>query len=316
MLEVIKVDLRRLSFYTMFKQSTIHHRLFTTAVPASTTIGRMSWTTTILAGFVLLLGLQSAARADTIAYMLTNNEEFGTIDLNTGDFTSDGTQPVQLAGLGEIGSTVYGVNYQAGTGTLYTVNTSTGALTQQGSTDNSVEYAAFGSTLTGLYALQGSQSVFNLYSINPTTAQATLVGSTGIAQSGDFTLSTNSNTLYFTEGSNLYTINTTTGVATLVGATGAAGAGFGALITESGTLYGGQYQDPTAVDTLNTGTGAATFVADLSSSDFGGFAAIPTATPEPGNVALLLAGLLAASVWIKKRRSLRTTLCQTAEGRD
>jgi hypothetical protein len=275
---------------------------------------RMPWTKTIVTGFILFLGLQFAARADPIAYMVTTGlspEDFGTIDLNTGAFTSVGTESIALAGLGEIGSTLYGVDYAAGTGTLYTINTSTGALTQQGSTDNSVEYLAFGSTLTGLYGLENVAGFFDLYSINSTTGLATLVGATGVAQGGDFTLSTNSSSLYLAEGADLYTLSLTDGAASLVGATGAAGAGFGGLVSESGTLYGGQYQSPTAVDTLNTSTGAATFVSDLSGTtgSFAGLAPVPvtTPTPEPGHVSLLLLGLLAGGVWVQTRLSNRSS---------
>jgi hypothetical protein len=300
----------------MFNKSTMRFSFSAASAPADSVVNtiailkiwRMPWTRTIVTGFILFLGLQFAARAsDVSAYMITTNEDFGTIDLNTGAFTSVGAESIALAGLGEIGSTLYTADYAAGTGTLYTVNTSSGALTQQGSTDNTVEYLAFGSTLTGLYALENIAGSFDLYSVNSTTGLATLVGATGVAQGGDFTLSTNSSTLYLAEGADLYTLSLTTGAASLVGATGATGAGFGGLVTESGTLYGGQYQDPTAVDTLNTSTGAATFVSDLSGAtgSFAGLAPIPvtTATPEPGNVSLLLLGLLAGGAWVQTRLS-------------
>ena len=265
----------------------------------------MPWTKTFLTGFIMFLGLQVAARADPLAYMVTTDKDFGTIDLATGDFSSEGFESVQLAGLGEIGSTLYGVNYAAGTGTLYTIDTANGSLTTVG-TDTAVAYEAFGSTLTNLYAIgENNVGAFELYSVNSSDGSPTLLGLTGLTPGGDYSLSTNSGTLYFTDGADLYTLDTTTGAATSVGATGAGGPGFGALVTENGLLYGGQYSSPTAVDTLNTTTGAATFVSDLSgtSSSFAGLAPdVPTATPEPVNVSVLLLGFLAAGIWIKARR--------------
>jgi len=72
----------------------------------------------------------------------------------------------------------------------------------------------FGSTLTGLYAVDSSAK---LWSINPSTGAATLIGPLGISPGGFGGLSTNSSTLYFADGANLYTLDTSTGAATLVG---------------------------------------------------------------------------------------------------
>jgi len=265
----------------------------------------MPWTKTFLTGFILILGLQVAGRADPIAYMVTTDKDFGTIDLGTGDFTSDGFEGVQLAGLGEIGSTLYGVDYQAGTGTLYTVNGSSGALTTVG-TDTTVEYGAFGSTLTGLYGLKTTSGTFELFSINPTTGKSADLGSTGLSVGGDYTLSTDSSTLYLAAGTNLYTIDTTTGASTLIGPTGSKQ--FGGLVTETSTLYGGEFNPAFEVDTLNTTSGTATAGPALSGTDLGagfaGLAAIPpiVTTPEPGSASLLLIGLVAAGILIKARR--------------
>jgi hypothetical protein len=298
----------------MLKLSTIRFSLFA-AVPSASNIidtqfailrrWKMPWTKTFLTGFILILGLQVAGRADPIAYMVTTDKDFGTIDLGTGDFTSDGFEGVQLAGLGEIGSTLYGVDYQAGTGTLYTVNGSSGALTTVG-TDTTVEYGAFGSTLTGLYGLKTTSGTFELFSINPTTGKSTDLGSTGLSVGGDYTLSTDSSTLYLAAGTNLYTIDTTTGASTLIGPTGSKQ--FGGLVTETSTLYGGEFNPAFEVDTLNTTSGTATAGPALSGTDLGagfaGLAAIPpiVTTPEPGSASLLLIGLVAAGILIKARR--------------
>jgi|CZKS01.1.fsa_nt_gi hypothetical protein len=271
----------------------------------------ISWTRTIVTGFILLVGLQSAARADINAYMITVSADFGKLDLNTGVYTSigptvavAGTFPGtrSLAGIGEIGSTLYGVCEGCGEEALYTIDPTTGSLTQVG-IDGSYIPVGFGSTLTGLYAVDFSK---NLYSVNPVTGAAHFIGSTGVATGSDYTLSTNSGTLYFASAAELYTLNLTTGLATLVGPTG--GPQFGGLVTEGSVLYGGEYPLPKEVDTLNTGTGAAASQvppAPLTgtTSDFAGLAAIPatSSVPEPRTVSWLLLGLLAGAGWIKTR---------------
>jgi hypothetical protein len=261
------------------------------------------------------LGPQSAARADT-AYMITGSRDFGTINLNTGVYTSTGptstgSGPQALSGLGEIGSKLYAESFGAGEGILYTINTASGALTTVG-TDTTYNPLGFGSTLTGLYAVaENNVGKFDLFSINSGTGMATDLGTTGLAPGGDYTLSTNSSQLYFALGadssngfaSELYTLSIANGAATLVGPTG--GPQFGGLVTEGSILYGGAF-NTRQVDTLNAGTGAATAGAGLTgtTSDFAGLAPIPatTATPEPRSVSLLLLGLLAAGGWIQTRR--------------
>jgi hypothetical protein len=283
-----------------------------------------------LAAFFFFLGLQSAARADT-AYMITGSRDFGTINLNTGVYTSTGptstgSGPQALSGLGEIGSTLYAESFGSGVGTLYTINTATGALTAVG-TDNTFNPIGFGSTLTGLYGLEENNlGKFDLFSINSATAMATDLGPTGLALGGDYTLSTNSGILYFALGadssngfaSELYTLSTINGAATLVGPTG--GPQFGGLVTEGSVLYGGAFNTK-QVDTLNTGTGAAAAGPGLTgtTSDFSGLAAIPatTATPEPRSVSLLLFGLLAVGGWVRARLSkqdFRSRSCTSMSG--
>ena len=68
--------------------------------------------------------------ADNFAYEVTGNGLFGVIDLNTGVFTSFGSTGLTLAGLGSYGGVIYGAPDHGNT--LYTVNTSTGALTAIG----------------------------------------------------------------------------------------------------------------------------------------------------------------------------------------
>jgi hypothetical protein len=290
----------------MLKESTI-------SFSAATVRG-----TKIVAALILFFGLQFDARADISAYMITIDRNLGTIDLNSGVFTQIGptdsgpSNPIELAGLGEINSSpdLFGASYAAGEGTLYTIDPTTGNLTTVG-TYTAAGYLGFGSTLTGLYAIveqntdPGAGNA-DLYSVDPTTGQATEIGDTGLALGGDYTLSTNSSTLYFALGADLYTLNTSTGLPTLVGSTG--GAQFGGLVTEGSVLYGGQFNSPAQVDILaSNGTASSQSpTADLSgtSSDFGGLAPIPATTvvPEPSSFSLLLLVVLSAGILIIKAR--------------
>jgi hypothetical protein len=239
----------------------------------------------------------------TNAYATTGTE-FGTTNLSTGAFTllgstELGSTPESLsAGLGEVGGLLYGA--QAGTATLYEINETNGALTTIG-TNVTTEYHDLGSTLTAMYTIDAAA---NLYSVNPSNGALTLIGSTGLAEPGTASLSTNSSTLYFTEFNGgayqLYTINTSTGAATLVGTTSTP---IGALMWDGASvLYGVQDSpDPVAVDTINTANGAVTLGPAVTGAagDINGLAPIPSSSgvPEPASWCLLGAGLLVIGRW-------------------
>jgi hypothetical protein len=194
--------------------------------------------------------------ADNFAYEVTGNDLFGIVDLNTGVFTSVGSTGLRLVGLGGYGGTIYGG--VDGGSTLYSVNTSTGALTTIGT--GNIVYRGFGSTMSGLYAFGANG---DLYSINPANGVATDIGPTGLSFGGTVMgMSSGSNTLYLTKNNSLYSLNTTNGSATLIGTTNEGESGFGALVSVGGTLYGGAYDASTPdIYTIDPQTGTTTFVA-------------------------------------------------------
>jgi hypothetical protein len=140
--------------------------------------GRVLWIAVLL--FVLVA---SALKADDTAYFITGGGQFGTIDLNTGMNTLLGTSANSpLAGLGEVGGTLYSA--LANAGTLYTVNPKSGALNPVG--PSSIIYWHLGSTTTGLYAAgwpAGTNTQSNppltFYSIDTRTGAATAIGPFG-----------------------------------------------------------------------------------------------------------------------------------------
>jgi hypothetical protein len=88
---------------------------------------------TIARGAALISSLffsSLAAQANPLAYATTGDNQFGVVDLMTGVFTQRGIMAVRLTGLGEINGKLYGGGYASGT--LYSVNPSTGVLTAIG----------------------------------------------------------------------------------------------------------------------------------------------------------------------------------------
>jgi len=135
--------------------------------------------------FVTIAFLTLAARADTIAYVGASARAFGTIDLNTGAFALINNNSPTVDGFGVLDGSLFAGERLNGVahGTLFQVNPATGAHTAIGS-DTRLFYDDFGSTTAGLYAMGYDPTVplpvQNLYSINPLTSAATLIGPTGL----------------------------------------------------------------------------------------------------------------------------------------
>lgn len=262
-----------------------------------------------------LLNFATIARADDLAYVTTPTQAFGVVDLNTGVFTQRGVSGAYLEGLGELNDTLYGVTnafHCVGcTNTLYAINTANGAITSIAST--SVGINLFGSTTNGLFGL--AQDDQDLYSINPVTGTATLIGPIGVAKGTTGGLSVGASSLYyensFPGSSSLYSLNTTTGGATLLGSV-SPGACLKSMTFESGTLYDGSGYCVASSDifTVNPANGAAILVANVTGfSDVNGLAPVAPAIPEPATAAITCLGLVSVGLRLcAKKRSGRSAL--------
>jgi hypothetical protein len=146
----------------------------------------------------------------------------------------------------------------------------------------------------------------NLYSINPLTAQATLVGANGASTSttgGGLAISP-ANVFYGTPTASRFgTYDSTTGVYTnIANPTKPTGGGaYGALSWGDGTLYGlnvgSGSPPPTALVSINPATGGVTLIGNtLNSLDAIAY------VPEPGTAGALLIGLATTT---RRRRPRR-----------
>ena len=271
------------------------------------------------AGFccaALCLLFVASLQADSLCFEFSGfSRSFGTVDLDTGAISGAFPPLGNDIGLGVYGGSLYTAN----TGVLYTVNTAGPSLPPPAANNFGIHMVDLGSTLDGLYGVGWDQSTYDgssesdlgMYSIDPSTGLATLVGLTGLSYSVNFPnigLSTNSDTLYFGDGTELYTISTTTGAYIDVGSFGGSGSyEMSALLVINGVLYGADINNG-SIDTINTATGAATpFV--TNNVPIYGLALDPLpsggpVTPEPGTWSLLAAatlGLMAAKKKCRQR---------------
>ncbi len=185
------------------------------------------------------------------------------------------------------GTTLYGTT--AGSihsGSLYTINTSTGAGTLVGAlvgaSNSSLTYAITGlrfqpgtGTLFGATSKNSTNSPNSLVTVNPSTGAVTVIG--------PFNIPTNQGPadITFTPGGTLYgwiepdadklaTINLSTGQATIVGPSGISTSGSGLASNSSGVLYYAGEETGGPLMTINPSTGAPTTIGTLGNGNSSG----------------------------------------------
>lgn len=227
-----------------------------------------------LLSVLLILGAFFAfnpqTQAQNVVYATTNTAAFGTLDLDSGAFTQRGTSQQQLAGLGELGASLYSVVLNGGT--FEQVSLVDGSLTALASVPT--RYKGFGANTNTLYAISTDGNLCHYI-----LEGGTVVGGCFtpiLFGAGTLAMSADGSALYAAydsgAGSTLYLLDTTLGGATAIGPTGVAG--ITSLVFRHSTLYaatatGGIY-------TLNLQNGQATFHASTSVAATG--MALPAST--------------------------------------
>jgi hypothetical protein len=240
----------------------------------------------LYACLAFLVAAVGFAPAQTPTYAVTSAGLFGTLDLDTGDFTAVGDIAAggTYSGIGNLADgTLVGVD---GVNNFVQIDAGTGAITVIGPTGINVTTSA--SLLTGeQYAIDDQN---NLYQIDPCSGAATLVGPTGIP---GIDLNTFGNALAGDDAGNLYYIyeqagaipvpstvyqlDLTRGQATAIGLTGVsgiAGAGFA-----DGVLYAYSASTGNEIYTVDTSSGAATDTGVGYSSSFYIYGSNPGGAP-------------------------------------
>ena len=251
----------------------------------------------------LVLGTALTATIPGQAASLWIDDSTGTIgkvDLTTGAVTLIGSAGVALTDIAfSPTGQLYGIDFNR----LYSINSTTGAASLIGSTGQSLNSLVFSAAGT-LY----SANTF-LYTLNTSTGAATAIGRGGEAYSSSGDLAFSGGNLYLSSlglgNDELVRLNTTTGVGTFVGSLGLSAA-YGLASSDGTNLYA---VSGTRIFSVNVATGASTLLLDYGGHGLGfangtaffGEAGGTAPVPEPGPLALMLAGLLSVGAVMRAR---------------
>jgi hypothetical protein len=282
-----------------------------------------------------------SASADPFVYVVTGNQQFGTVDLTSGVFTQIGPNMPDF-GTGLVGGPNGSLLTLTVSGNLDAINPVTGLVTFIGATglaDCSTPSSACGPTSANtlgelggtVYATDLSN---NLYTVNPLTGLTTLIGPTGIPAvpaipdsiNPDGTLNAFDEALFGANGNlyatfdaiqvnfspftvtpvvspALYQIDPSTGVATLIHSTALT---LGAAVQENGTIFAFENMDSEvlALDLANGGTSAVGGFDPAAGLIEGAAAAVP----EPASIAMACLGIAACVVRKRRKGGLRSLL--------
>jgi hypothetical protein len=286
---------------------------------------RVNSTLMISLAFVLAT---TASKADTLVYIVNGSQQFGTINVATGEFQQIGPAQPELGSFGLAATPNGSLVTFAYSSNLYSINPATGAPTLVGPTGlddcatvsspcGPTSSATLGSLAGKVYATDFQNS---LYTVNPLTGVASLIGPTGIpiipfvpgSLNPDGTINFYDEAIFGAEGKlyetfdayvfdlttfsavstvvdpALYEIDPLTGAATLVGATDL---GIGAVAGVNDTYYA--FNDLTGqIGSLNLTNGSTSFISNFDPAAGVIQGAVPVPTPEPSSLALFGTGLL------------------------
>jgi hypothetical protein len=244
------------------------------------------------------------AEAGAVVYVAGSGNEFGTLDLTTGNYTNIGTLALpggaandNMFGMGfGADGKLYGLDSQTNPDAhLWLINPATAGVTDLGG----VGQTAIDATADAsgkMYALSQDLATSDLYTLNPPSTTTTPVGPTGFIGTGLVAVTADGSHIYagatdpVTGTTDLYSVNPATGVGTLIGDTG-----FFIIngLFVNGVLYG--FDDHTnAIVTINLTTGAGTQVATYNTGGNPGLG--PPNDPTAGDVIFASATMSIASI--------------------
>ena len=257
----------------------------------------------ILVG-VLLAMCATGVMADTI-YTTHQGSRYGTIDTVTGIGTDIGAfgYTSTFGNAVTAGGTHYGT---ANSNKLGTINAGTGALTVLGNLPE-FDYAIDFATNGDMYGLATSGRLHELSTANGSSLN--LVGATGISATMDISIDS-TDRLWATVSGRLYEVNLATGAIisniAITGVTQGAGSVMGLMHGTDGTAYITTYTSNSALYSLNTTTGAASFIGNTGlNGAHGGDITSATAVPLPAAawLGLSLLGALGLGRRIRRRKA-------------
>jgi hypothetical protein len=271
----------------------------------------------LLATALLVFGAEPAS-ADLIAYASTSQGDFGTIDLNTGVYSSIGSTGLSpgtaIFGMGFIGSTLYGVDNNTPGAGFYSINTATGAATQIATLTQS---AVGGTSIDGTFYGVTQDAASNLFGVD--TAGG-LLGTKSLGFQGDGLVAADSSgqNLYISEytgnvssGDELFSVNISGSVTDVGGLNDGMGNGQVAIagLIDGSTLY---TTDGDNIYTYTLGSfGVSVLVSTTPITGLNpdgeqlvGLAANATAVPPPPSFILLAFGALSVRFFNLRRRTI------------